>query len=160
MSRVLVTVMKEYVVGEDSLQDRIQASVDLWLVSQCATQIVAQMCSIRENLSRKTRGEPFLPLGEEYYKELEYFAECLTDGIAESLERGLRNKRRDSWRMDSAMGFIYPRPPVPISQTRTGQAAPCIGKGLWMDEEESSQEAAHEAVQSGRRFLRRATIVL
>jgi hypothetical protein len=74
------------------------------------------MCAIRENLSRKTRQEPFLPLGEEYYKELEYFVECLTDEIAESLGRGLKNERRDSWRMDSPMDFIYSRPLVPISQ--------------------------------------------
>lgn len=32
---------------------------------------------VKENVLRKIRGGPFLPLGEEYYNELEYFMKCL-----------------------------------------------------------------------------------
>jgi predicted dehydrogenase len=37
----------------------------------------AGLSFVRDNLMRKLRGEPFLPMGEEYYEELVYFINCI-----------------------------------------------------------------------------------
>jgi predicted dehydrogenase len=37
----------------------------------------AGLSFVKENALRKIRGGPFLPLGEEYYRELDYFVKCL-----------------------------------------------------------------------------------